>query len=309
MTKKIRFDNLAPCVKKVLKGSERIYTDSFQKATSYYGFGLLPCTPGKGSDKGDVEREIRTQARRIKNRISVTRRVFQDFEDFNEWLVDFCKKHLTPTAKELWSKEQLTLKPLPPRDDEILCKTSIMPVSAHGTIRLGTSVYSVPDEAIKQSVRVVVGPYDVTIHAMNSNSRIVAKHRRKSDNEHSILMAHSLRSLIRKPHAMVRWKHKDILFPKPIFKSYYTYLQKILDYGAEQEFLKTINLVQHASLDEIATAMDLCLEVQSQNPFMDIKTMLLGAPEQLQIPIQNQLRPILSIYDDLIPTYQKVSNQ
>jgi transposase len=31
MTGKIRFDNLAPCVKKVLKGSERLYTDAFKR--------------------------------------------------------------------------------------------------------------------------------------------------------------------------------------------------------------------------------------------------------------------------------------
>jgi transposase len=308
MTGKIRFDNLAPCVKKVLKGSERLYTDAFKKATSYYGFGLLPCAPGKGSEKGDVEREIRTQARRIKNLVSRTGRVFQDFDDLNEWLAQFCIKHLTPKAMELWTKEQQTLKPLPPRDDEILCKTTAMPVSGHGTVRIGHSTYSVPDEAIKQSVRVVVGPYDVKIYALGG-ANIVAAHPRKCDNENSILLVHTLGSLIRKPHAMVRWKHKEILFPKPIFKAYYAYLQKLLDYGAESEFLKTINLVHHVSLDEIASAVELCLETNSQNPFQDVKTLLLGAHEGLPVPSQNKLCPILSIYDELIPTYQEVSNQ
>ena len=47
LTQNIRFDNLSPCVKKVLKGNERIYTEGFQKAYRYYGFGLLPCRHGK----------------------------------------------------------------------------------------------------------------------------------------------------------------------------------------------------------------------------------------------------------------------
>lgn len=67
MTHSIRFDNLAPAVKKILEGNKRLYTDAFNRAADYYGFGLLPCTPGKGSDKGDVERDIRTYASRIKN--------------------------------------------------------------------------------------------------------------------------------------------------------------------------------------------------------------------------------------------------
>jgi hypothetical protein len=66
----------------------------------------------------------------------------------------------------------MTLKPLPPSDDEILCKTSAMPVSAYGTVRIGHSTYSVPDEAIKQSVRVVVGAYEVKIYALDVNSRL-----------------------------------------------------------------------------------------------------------------------------------------
>lgn len=308
MSEKIRFDNLAPCVKKVLKGSERLYTDSFIKATAYYGFKLLPCTPGKGSDKGDVEREIRTQARRIKNLVKRTGRVFQDFDDLNNWLADFCKKNLTQKAFELWTIEQSLLKPLPPRDDEVLCKTAVMPVSPYGTVRLGYSTYSVPDEAIKQSVRVVVGAYDVKVYAFDSSATLVATHRRQPEKENSVLLVHTLRSLIRKPHAMVRWKHKSILFPSPVFRSYYEYLQKILGYGAEGEFLKTVNLIQHASIDEISSAMELCLEIKTLNPFLDVKELVLGSPEQLQIPNQTQLCPILSIYDELIPSLQEVSN-
>ena len=107
---------------------------------------------------------------------------------------------------------------------------------------------------------------------------------------------------------MVRWKHKSILFPNPVFRSYYEYLQKILGYGAEGEFLKTINLVQHASIDEISSAIELCLETKTLNPFLDVKELVLGSPEQLQIPSQTQLRPLLSIYDELIPSLQEVSN-
>ena len=54
MPENIRFDNLSPCVRKVLKGNERLYTEAFDRATEYYGFGRLPCAPAKGSDKEDT---------------------------------------------------------------------------------------------------------------------------------------------------------------------------------------------------------------------------------------------------------------
>ncbi|MBF0298108.1 MAG: hypothetical protein HQK51_05270 [Oligoflexia bacterium] len=36
----------------------------FIKATDYYDFKVLPCSPGKGNEKGDVERDIRTHAKK-----------------------------------------------------------------------------------------------------------------------------------------------------------------------------------------------------------------------------------------------------
>jgi len=62
MTEKIRFDNLSPVVKKVLKGRDRLYTAAFERALKYYGFEPLPCAPGKGNEKGDCERDIRTSS-------------------------------------------------------------------------------------------------------------------------------------------------------------------------------------------------------------------------------------------------------
>jgi transposase len=85
MTENIRFDNLSPVVKDILKDGGRLYTDAFKRAHAHYGFGLLPCRPAKGSDKGDVERDIRTFAIRIKNRISHEGKVFQDFNDLNKY--------------------------------------------------------------------------------------------------------------------------------------------------------------------------------------------------------------------------------
>jgi len=98
MTKNIRFDNLSPCVKKVLEGSKRLYTDDFNRATQYYDFGLLPCAPGKGSDKGDVERDIRTYSNRIKNRVSHEGLVFQGWEHLNGWLDQYMQERQRPES-------------------------------------------------------------------------------------------------------------------------------------------------------------------------------------------------------------------
>jgi transposase len=109
MTTNLRFDNLSPCVRQVCSGQKRLYTESFQRATDYYGFGLLPCSPGKGNEKGDVERQIRTFAHRIKIEIEQTGRIFSGFDDLNEWLGEICLRERSEKIVALLTEEQKKL--------------------------------------------------------------------------------------------------------------------------------------------------------------------------------------------------------
>jgi transposase len=308
MTEKIRFDNLSPCVRKVLKGNERLYTAAFERATAYYGFGLLPCAPGKGSDKGDVEREIRTQAHRILNAVKITGKVFRDFDDLNAWLGDHCIKYQLAKTAPLFAEEQLKLKRLPPRDEDILCKIETTMASPYGTVRIAKTTYSVPDGAIGASCRVVAGPYHVKIYRIGGKGELVATHVRGSEGESSIPLEHVLPSLIRKPRAMVRWSHRAILFPTPVFTRFYERLKQLAADGAEREYLRAINLVQYTTLAEIGAGMELVLESGGCNLFEHLKDLILSGghhPQAAAPPVaalsQIPLKPELSMYDCLIP--------
>lgn len=309
LTESIRFDNLSPCVKKVLEGSKRIYTDDFARATEYYGWGLLPCRPAKGSDKGDVERDIRTHAIRIKNLISHTGVVFRDWEHLNQWLAEYRQLRLSADSKSRLLVEQAALNPLPPREDSVLCQIQVGPASSYGSIRIGKSVYSVPDSMIEQGCRTVIGAFDVRISRVGTehSDKTIVVHQRKIDGEHSLLLEHVLPSLVRKPHAMVRWAHRAILFPRPICDKFYQRLKRIEGYSAEREYLRAINLVHHTTMPEIVAGMELVLETASTKLFDDLRELLLGERRPAKVIDitsrlnQSPLKPELSIYDSLIP--------
>jgi transposase len=315
MTDGIRFDNLSPVVKEVLKGNNRLYTDAFNRSAVYYGFKLLPCTPGKGSDKGDVERDIRTYASRIKKRVSHDSVVFRDWQHLNEWLLAYMLERETEGTKARRTKEQAILNPLPPREDGILCKIQLGPASSHGVIRIGKSAYSVPDTLIGVGCKTVIGAYDVKISriAAEYGDTTIIIHPRKPDGEHSLPLEHVLPSLVRKPQAMVRWAHRDILFPHPTCQAFYNRLKQIEGYGAEREYLRAFNLVHHVCLSEIITGMELILEIESHKMFEDLRDLLLG--ERRPSPViditsrlnQSPLQPELSEYDCLIPKKQGAS--
>ncbi len=309
LTENIRIDNLSPCVSKVLKASKRQYTNSFQKSIDYYGYKVLPCRPAKGSDKGDVEREIRTQARRIRNLIKLTGKIFQNWDDLNDWLREFCKKHETDKSRDLFKDEQDSLRPLPPRDEEILCHVDTIRGSPHGTVRIERckASYSIPDTAIGKWCRVVISPFDVKIYEKSSHTPIIAIHERLPEEVPSILLEHVLPSLVRKPAAMIRWSHREILFPLPQFRRYYAFLQKRFPECAERQFLQGINLIQYVTINEISLAMELVMESDSHDPFDDLKRILLTdghRPNHQEHLNQKKLSPRLSMYDSLIPNLQ-----
>jgi hypothetical protein len=141
---------------------------------------------------------------------------------------------------------------------------------------------------------------------------IIAKHPRKIDGKNSILPEHILPSLIRKPAAMIRWAHREILFPLPGFNDFYKILKSIEGINPEREFLRAVNLVQHASMQDIGAGMEIVSEEHSEDPLGDLKR-LLGIEGQAKSSIetvcnsQPAINSGLALYDDLIPNLKEVS--
>ena len=311
-TESIRIDNLSPCVSKVLRGSNRVYTQAFARAITHYGFKVLPCAPGKGNEKGDVERDIRTFSGRIRKLIKNQGLVFRDWDHLNEWLKDYMESRRGDSTREKLRSEQKHLRPLARFDEMVLCKVEESRATAHGTFWINKTAYSVPDSAIQLQCRAVMGPYDVKIKQLEGEKKCVAVHPRKAEGEASILPEHVLPSLLRKPQALVRWAYRELLFPKPAFRAFYEKLRTIDEVSAPREFLRSVNLVQHTPLSEIEVGMELLLGSKDQAPLFDqLRDLLLGARRpapviELSLRLnQKPLQPELAGYDRLIPAHER----
>jgi hypothetical protein len=314
-SKNIRIDNLSPCVKKVRKDGGRDYTDAFLRAREYYDFGVLPCSPGRGNEKGDVERDIQTWSRRFNNHVKVHGIIFRDFLHLNGELTAFIEQEQSEVVTELLETERAHLLSLMPRDESVLCRVEETRSSPHGTVRIAKTTYSVPDEWIGLECRVVAGPYETCI--TRKGSTIIVVHPRKSEGGHSIKLEHIIKSLLRKPQAMIRWQHREILFPEKIFRNLYRRLKSKESHPgeSEREFLRVVNLIHHTSLSEIKCALEIVLGLESVvNIFMEVKDLLLveRRPEALVIDLnarfaQIPVIPNLKDYDQFIPNQQGVT--
>jgi len=304
MPEAIRFDNLSPCVKKVLGNGKRIYTKHFEAAIMYYGFETLPCSPGKGNEKGDVERDIQTHTRRFLNYIKINGIIFESFPHLNQVMFEYFE----PTLKtEKFLEEKKHLKVVPPRDEDVLCRVEERVASSFGTVKFGESQYTVPDEAIGAKCRVVGSPFRVSITRLDRN-QLVATHLRVKDGTDAIDLKHIIKSLLRKPRAMINWSNKAVLFPDPILRKYYERLKKRDKIIApEKEYLRVLNLIHYVTLPEIIIAVDLVLQSEKRHSFEEIKSLLLNerrpgsvcdiAAKFKQEPITTNLKE----YDLLIP--------
>jgi hypothetical protein len=197
----------------------------------------------------------------------------------------------------------LALKPLPNRDDDVICNVAFGTVTPWGSIRIERlkASYSVPDEAIGAQCRVVVSAFDVKIFRANHAGDLIAIHDRLEEGKSSIKLEHAIRSLVRKPGAMVRWAHKDILFPNKSFRDFYDFLKVITEFP-EREFLRSVNLLQYATLSEIGVAMDLVMESGTTEPFEEVKKLVVtnGHTPSTVVTDQRPLAPDLKQYDQLI---------
>ena len=56
--RKLRYDNMASAVKKILRGYQRVETEKMIAFRSHWGFQSEYCNPAKGNEKGGVEGEL-----------------------------------------------------------------------------------------------------------------------------------------------------------------------------------------------------------------------------------------------------------
>lgn len=140
------FDNLTPAVKKVLKGRDRETQEKFAALAAHYGFRAEFCAPGKGNEKGGVERDVRTTRQEVFAPIPIV----DGRAGVQAALDTLANDELTQTVRgctqsigELFEHERDKLVPLPPtRFDAATTKTAR--VTSSSWVQLGTNFYSVP---------------------------------------------------------------------------------------------------------------------------------------------------------------------
>lgn len=177
------YDNLRSAVLE-RRGEAIAFHPRLLELAAHYHFAPRPCTPGRGNEKGRVERAVRYARDSF-----FAARPFTTLEDFNTQARRWCDEiaHQRPwpgddrrSVAEALEEERPRLLPLPahPFDSALL-----VPVRSGKTIyiRFDLNDYSIPPDAVGQALTLVASDTEVRLL---SGTREIARHRRSYDRHH-----------------------------------------------------------------------------------------------------------------------------
>ena len=146
VTKRAVLDNTSLAVREVLRGPERIETGLFEAFRGAFPLHADFCAPGKGWEKGSVERGVEY----VRDNVFRPMPTVDSFDELNAMIVaelerDLDRRKLPDgrTVRQAWIAEREHLRPLPSHVPET-CRIVAVVADKFGHVRVDRSTYSVP---------------------------------------------------------------------------------------------------------------------------------------------------------------------
>jgi hypothetical protein len=198
--RRLRYDNLAAAVRRILRGFRREETTRFVAFRSHWRFQAEFTNPAQGHEKGGVEGEVGTFRRN--HFVPVPRA--RDLTDLNEQLLAGCGedegrilegRERTVGAAMLLERDHL----LPLADEDFdLAETCFPTVSELGCVKVRTNAYSVP---VRPGTTVQARITPTTIELSHEGKRVAVHERCYGRHQEVLELEHYLDALEHKPGA------------------------------------------------------------------------------------------------------------
>jgi transposase len=254
------YDNTTIAVKKVV-GRERDLTREFLRLESHFLFAHHFCRVARGNEKGVVEGLVGYGRRNTMVPIPE----FDSFAALNVYLEACCLGDLTrrvrgkaQTKAELLEIDRAALLPLPMNTFEARRVVGAK-ANSLSLVRFDRNDYSVPTAWAHHDVTAVGGIDEVHISV---GATVVARHRRCWSKERTTYdPRHYLALLERKPGAFDVARPLERWELPACFAILRRRLESDLGSTGTREFIKVLRLLEHASLRELTTAVEVALSI------------------------------------------------
>lgn len=292
------YDNMRVAVGKFVGLHEKEPTEALLQLSLYYGFNYRFCNIARGNEKGHVERSVEFVRRKVFSKPG--KDCFDSLDDANRYLRQECwRLNAKPISNgtipsEVFQTEKPHLRPDVPKFES--CIYSENRVDKYSTITVRQNHYSVPDIYVGKMVSVKL--YTNRLVIFHDNKQIATQQRSFGLQEWKIDIYHYLRTLKRKPGALLQstaMLQADATI-KTIYEKYYT--------SNPKEFLGVLELIKEKGIVEVEAALK---KLERLTPFdlsVDKVKLICNSNTKDITPgkdaVSEKAQEVLVLYDDLV---------
>jgi hypothetical protein len=278
------------------EGRRRTYTVDYLHLLDHYGLEPQSIHVGNPNENGDVEAANGVLRNAFKQALLLRgSREFDTIEEYERFLGAIMAKRNRQRQARL-AEEMAVMKPLQATPLASSVKEQVR-VSGGGLIQVLGKTYSVPTSLMGRMVTVYVHEWSLDVyyagHLVDTLPRLIGQ------KAHQINYRHLIDSLLRKPGGFRRYRFRDDLFPRLIFRRAWEQLnQWYPPRRADLIYLRVLHLAARTLESDVAAALEVLVE---QGQPWDEQAVAQGtAPEPVSVPAV-ECGPIeLSQYDQLL---------
>ena len=274
----------------------REFNTEYLAVVRHYGMEPRTIEVGQSNQNGDVEASNNALKRRLKQHLlSRGSRDFPSVEAWEGWVQDICR--MVNVRRKRVAEELAAMAPLRVEAfsefDELRTK-----VTEESILVVKRNIYSVPPRLIGQQVRVRI--YEMRLEVWHAGRRILELPRLLGKNNCRIDYRHIIDALLRKTGAFARYRHRQALFPSPVWHQALAALEKALGQRkGEVDYLRLLHLAANTLECDVEAALVLLME-EGAVPEPDRVKALLGIEKPAEVPAIEPLKVDLTEFDGLL---------
>jgi hypothetical protein len=279
-----------------MPGRSRGYNAEYLELCTHYDLTPVTINVGCPHEHGDVESQNRHLKRRLAQHLILRgSRDFESLEAYDQF-VEGVVRSANAKRQKRFSEERACLRPLPL--GQLAEYREFAPVvSSQSLIRVKKHAYSVPSRLMGHRLRVQL--YEAHLKVYLGREFLFNLPRLRGDRGALVDFRHVITPLLRKPGAFTNYRHREALYPSPVFRAAHDRL--VSDHGQRPgviEYLQVLKLAAEVSVEPVEALLTQRLASPGKWRATQVRDEL-APPEKKVIELPG-LTPSLQAYDALL---------
>ena len=251
--------SLSAAVNNLSKREE--FTQRYEGLLGHYGMGASHTQAGKAHENGDVEQSHHRFKRAVGQELILRgSRDFASREAYEEFLALLQQRRNAARAKRL-AEELAVMRRLPARRVESYTREEPR-VSSSSTIQVRKNAYSVDSRLIGELVQVRV--HCERLEVLYGGGKVHEMPRLRGSGKHRVNYRHIIHSLVKKPGAFARYRYREDLFPRLLFRVAYDELRRRCPRTGDRQYLQILLLAAEGSEERVEAALGRLIESEEK---------------------------------------------